>query len=480
MNADLETTELAAWGLPLAEIERLGERLGDFCERFRRHLRTTTRDTSAYGLAYLSGLLRLETARTMANIGRKTAVEPQNMQHFISNSPWAAAGLLGAIRDEIKGHSAFQADAVLVLDESAEQKTSAATVGAKRQHNGRLGKIEMRQVGVFLALVTPQVTTWVDGELFLPEDWFSAAFAERRQQVGLPDTRTFQTKPALGWQMIQRVKAQGVPFVAGAMDDLYGRNTQLRQQLAQASIEYYGDVPANTRVYLARPQITYPIGKRGKPLKRPQVSPKAYEVPEWLDHPTLEQARITLRPHQRGLLQARFARRRVWTIHAGQPRQEWLLIRQDGDYITYVLSNAALDIPLVTMAQRKSHRYFIERSNQDAKSALGWDEFQATKYQAWEHQLALTILASWFIADTRLDWGTRFERDPNLLSQYEIEVLPLLSVSNVRELLRTALPLPQLSPRQAAALVVEHLVNRTRSRRSRLRRQGRSSGGPEM
>jgi hypothetical protein len=42
------------------------------------------------------------------------------------------------------------------------------------------------------------------------------------------------------------------------MDDLYGRNAQLRQQLAQADIEYYGDVPANTHVYLAQPQITYP------------------------------------------------------------------------------------------------------------------------------------------------------------------------------------------------------------------------------
>ena len=379
MNADRETTELAAWGLPLDEIERLGERLGSFYERFRRHLRTTTRDTSAYGLAYLSGLLRLDTERTMANIGRQTGVEPQNMQHFISNSPWAAAGLLDAIRDEMRCHPAFQDEAVLVLDESAEQKTSAATVGAKRQHNGRLGKVEMSQVGVFLALVTPQVSTWIDGELFLPADWFGATFAERRQQVGLPDTRTFQTKPALGWQMIQRVKAQGVPFVAVAMDDLYGRNAQLRQQLAQADIEYYGDVPANTHVYLARPQITSLIGKRGKPLKRPEVSPKAYEVQELLEHPTLEQAWITLRPHQRGLLQARFARRRVWTIHEGQSRQEWLLIRQDGDYITYVLSNAAFDISLVTMAQRKSYRYFIERSNQDAKSELGWDEFQAIR-----------------------------------------------------------------------------------------------------
>jgi len=161
----------------------------------------------------------------------------------------------------------------------------------------------------------------------------------------------------------------------------------------------------------------------------------------------------------------------VWTVHDAKPRQEWLLIRQDGKRVTYVLSNAAPDTPLETMAWRKSHRYFMERSNQDAKSELGWDEFQATKYRAWEHQLALTILASWFVAETRLDWMTRYERDPALLAQYEVDVLPLLSVGNVRELLRAAMPLPQLSPQEAAALVVEHLVHRTRSRKSRLRMQ---------
>ena len=47
--------------------------------------------------------------------------------------------------------------------------------------------------------------------------------------------------------------------------------------------------------------------------------------------------------------------------------------------------------------------------------------------------------------------------------------LPLLSVSNVRELLREAMPLPQLSIRDAAGLVVMHLANRTRSRKSCLR-----------
>ena len=186
-------------------------------------------------------------------------------------------------------------------------------------------------------------------------------------------------------------------------------------------------------------------------------------------------ANITLRPNERGQLSARFGRCRVWLVHQGECRQEWLLIRQDKQQITYSLSNAKPETSLETMAWRKSHRYFVERSNQDEKGELGWDEFQAIKYLAWEHQLALTILASWFIAVTRLEWMKRFERDPALLEQYEVEVLPLLSVRNVRELFRAAIPLPQLSIEQAVDLVIEHLTNRTRSRKSRLRKRQQKS-----
>jgi SRSO17 transposase len=466
------TTELIRWGLPLDEIEQLTERLVCFYGRFRPYLRTKTRDTSEYGLCYVSGLLRMKTERNMANISRKTGIPIQNMQHFISNSPWPARSLIGAIRDEIKGHPEFQVGAVLVLDESADEKAGDHSAGAGRQYNGRLGKVEMSQVSVFLSLVTPRVNTWIDGELYLPKHWFEEAQADRRRQVGIPDTCTFQTKPELGWQMIQRAQANQVPFVAVAMDDLYGRNPVLRHRLDQAGIEYYGDIPSNTIVYLDQPKVVYPKTKRGKRSKRPKIRAKQrYEVRQLLHHPALERDTLTLRANERGMLCAQFARCLVWTVHDAKPRQEWLLIRQDGKRITYVLSNAAPDTSLETMAWRKSHRYFMERSNQDAKSELGWDEFQATKYQAWEHQLALTILASWFVAETRLDWSIRYERDPALLAQYEVEVLPLLSVGNVRELLRAAMPLPQLSPQEAAALVVEHLVNRTRSRKSRLRTQ---------
>jgi len=64
--------------------------------------------------------------------------------------------------------------------------------------------------------------------------------------------------------------------------------------------------------------------------------------------------------------------------------------------------------------------------------------------------------------------------DPGLLQQFEVEVLPALSTANVRALLRAAMPLPQLTPDEARALVTKHLVNRARSRKSRMK--GRHRG----
>ena len=80
-------------------------------------------------------------------------------------------------------------------------------------------------------------------------------------------------------------------------------------------------------------------------------------------------------------------------------------------------------------------------------------------------------MASWFIAQTRLDWQAQCPADPEVQQLLEVDGLPVLSLANVRELLRAALPLPELSQAQASDLVVQHLLNRARSRKSRLTEQ---------
>jgi len=412
----------------------------------------------------------MKTERNMAEMARETGVAEKNMQHFMSHSPWSGMGLIAEVQRGIVRRSEL-AGGILVLDESADEKAGEASAGAGRQYNGRLGKIEQSQVGVYLAYAQDGLWTLWDGRLFLPEKWFSASYAGRRAKAEIPDQRHFQTKIELGWDLIAEAKAQGLSFVAVAFDALYGRSHWLREQCQQAAIEYYADIPANYPLYLQEPIIDYPLKKSGKPSKKFVVlGQTALKASDLATLPQTYWQSIDLRPTERGQLQADFASYQVWTVNPqGQVRQETLLMKREAQQICYSLSNAPSTRSLESLAQRKAQRYFVESSFQDAKSELGMDEFQAIKYQAWEHHLALTILAAWFIAETRLDWQKQFPRDPEFAEDDATDLLPKLSMANVRELLRSTLPLRQLSNQEAAALVVKHLDNRTRSRRSRLK-----------
>jgi SRSO17 transposase len=247
---------------------------------------------------------------------------------------------------------------------------------------------------------------------------------------------------------------------------LDGRNRQFCRRLDEADLEYDGDIPANTTVYLDPSRFETQWTKRGKPTKKKRlVAQHRLQVRDLLDYPDVTWTRLTVRPTKRGCLTADWGRCRVWLVDGERIDQRWLLIGRDPNQVTDCLSNAPLKASMETMAWRKSHRAFIERSNHNSKDDFGWDEFQATQYRAWQHQLALMILAGWFVAETRLGWQARFATDPDLLTHYEADELPLLSVGNVRSLLRAAMPLPDLPPEKATALVIDHLVNRTRPAR---------------
>ncbi len=425
----------------------------------------------------MSALLRLESKRTFTNIGRQVGMPGQNIQHFMTNSPWSAAAVLRQVRREIAARAELQSGGVLILDESPVKKAGTKTAGAARQWNGRIGHVDLSQVGTFLAYANGPVWTWVDGELFLPERWFSPELADERERLGVPTDRAFQTKVELGWQMIRRVQAEGLPFEAVGCDELYGRSGWLRTRLDAARIVYLANVPADTRVYPEPPRLEVPAtppGHIGPRFKRPRIlaTTPAIEARALAARPDAAWHRIRVRPVERGELADEFAAWLVWTIRDDAVAQEWLLVRRTSQgKCSYTLSNAPPDTPLERLARLRCQRYWVERANQDAKSEAGWDELQAQKYRAWEHHLALIILATWFVAEAKLDWARDHPRDPALTTDFATDRLPDLSVANVRTMLRAALPLPDLTADRAAALVVEHLVNRTRSRRSRRKRQ---------
>jgi SRSO17 transposase len=468
------------WGLNPTAIAGLGDRLSGTWSRYRSCFKTQTRDSAPHAWTYLRGLLEMKTRRNYANVARRvngTKDDGQNLQQFMSDSAWEAQAVIRQVQEEIATTAELQSGGMLLLDESANEKAGPKSAGAGRQHNGRLGKIDMSQVGVFLAFFKGNVWSWVEGELFLPEHWFSGEMASERKRVGVPEERGFATKVELGWQMIQRVKEQGLPFEGVACDDLYGRNQGFRQEMHHAGILYMAEVPCDTQVYLHKPDFGIPEHHRGQagPIyTRPRVLSEELpvEVRRLIGSPEMPFQRYAVRTTERGVLNDSFAMRRIWTVQGEELAEEWLVIRHEEEQrYTYALSNAPSGTSLERLAWLKCTRHFVERSIQDAKTGIGWDELQAQKYRAWEHQLAMTILASWFIAQTKLDWASQYERDPELKQELELDMLPALSVANVRELLIASMPLPDLSPDQATQLVVKHLINRSRSTRSRHKSQ---------
>ncbi len=280
----------------------------------------------------------------------------------------------------------------------------------------------------------------------------------------------------MGWELIrQEVQAYGLEVEVVCGEALYGRSAWLRGQLRDASLISMADIPCDTSVYLTKPQmgVRPRRSRRGRAPTRPQVlsDETPVEVRSLVQAEGTVWQRLRIRATERGELCDEFAARRVWTVYAGRAIPEWLVIRKErGGKHLYALCNASKATPLEPLAWWKCQRYFVERSNQDAKSELGWDEFQAQKFPAWQHHVACTVLACWFVAQTKLEWAQTYARDPALAQAFEVEVLPMLSVANMRSLLRSVLPLPPLTPEEATQQVIQHLCNRTWSRKSRLKR----------
>jgi hypothetical protein len=80
--------ESTRWGIQLEEVRQSARRLNDFLETYHDSFQTKTPDKSEYAYGYVSGLLRIETEQNMADIARKTGIDKQNTQHFMSYSPW--------------------------------------------------------------------------------------------------------------------------------------------------------------------------------------------------------------------------------------------------------------------------------------------------------------------------------------------------------------------------------------------------------
>ncbi len=470
------------WGLPKEAIDDLANRLRRIWSRFKKCFMTKTRDTSEHAFVYLRGLMTMDNERNYANIARRVIDQDddgQNIQQFMSDSPWSANPVFEQIQTEINHHPKLN-DGMLTLDESGDKRSGDQSAGTVRQHIGRLGKVDMGQVGVALGYYQHGIWAMVDAEMYLPEVWFDKKHEKLRQRWHIPEERSFATKAQLGLEMIRHAKANGMQFEIVGCDTLYGRDSEFRAAL-DTEVLYMADIPANIHVYLNKPALEVPAntsGKRGRHFSRMQVSNDNQPVSVCSLAEEMTLTRVDIRQTERGLLVYECGTCRVWTVSSESKtvREEWLLVRREPDgSFSFSLSNAPYDTSLAQLSFWRCERYFAERTFQDAKTEAGWDELVARKYRAWMHHTALDALALWFVAETKLDWSHEYPRDPMLSEELGIPQLPGLSMSNVREMLKAVLPLKQLSPEEATQLVVKHLVNRSHSTRCRLMAQCKMS-----
>lgn len=104
ITEELEVFNPSRWELPSSAVEKLEEGLRTIWERFRSCFQTQTRDGNEYAWFYLRGLLKMDTDRNYANIARRV-IEPsddgQNLQQFMSDSPWGGEKVFQQTHREI-------------------------------------------------------------------------------------------------------------------------------------------------------------------------------------------------------------------------------------------------------------------------------------------------------------------------------------------------------------------------------------------
>jgi SRSO17 transposase len=164
------------------------------------------------------------------------------MQALLAEQAWDWTAALKALQRFILPHLG-DAEAIVVLDETAELKKGTMTVGVSRQHAGITGQVENCQTVVFAAYVTARAHTLYDFRLYLPRQW--CGDEPRRQRARVPDEVEFATKPALGTAMITAAASAGVPFAWAAADEVYGRSGKLREACENENKGYVVAVPVN-------------------------------------------------------------------------------------------------------------------------------------------------------------------------------------------------------------------------------------------
>ena len=182
---------------------------------------------------------------------------PCRMQHLLSRARCDDRAMLDAAADwtieQLHGEQdGDSGNAVLIVDETSDVKSSANCVGAARQYCGAAGGVALCQVAVTLTYAVPAGHALIGRALYLPADW--AADEERRELAGVPDEVMFATKPELAGQLLKQAHDRGIRASFTVGDEVYG-SLDLRRSIRELGAGYVMAVRSNHAV-------TLPSGRR--------------------------------------------------------------------------------------------------------------------------------------------------------------------------------------------------------------------------
>lgn len=341
----------------------------------------------------------------------------RGLQRFLSEVPWDEEHMRWTYH-QLVAEEMGEPDGVLIFDETGFVKKGTDSVGVARQYCGTLGKVENCQVGVFAGYASRQGYALVDKRLFLPEVWWTDAYAARRTKCHVPDELTFQSKPQLAAAMLEAMAHEELlPFKYIVADCLYGNSpTFLDAVDACVGRTALVAVSSETRCWLQRPQTEAKSYKyKGEAhAKRVVVDPDS--APSTVaavaaSLPASRWYRRQVSEGTKGPITYAFARQRVTLCKDGLPdRTVWLVIKRtlgaEPSY-TYAISNAPASIPLSTFVWLSGLRWAVEQCFEEGKTELGMDHYEIRKYTGWHHHMLTTMLAHFFLWHLKLRLGKK-------------------------------------------------------------------------
>jgi SRSO17 transposase len=392
-------------------------------------------------LVYMHGLLGSATRKNVEQMALGLGEKVRSLQYFVGQSQWETEPVI-AIHQRLIGESLGEEDGVVLIDESSTVKQGCESVGVAAQYCGSVGKIANGQVGVYLGYASRKGYSLVEGQLFMPDEWFACAStadssaepgAERRQACGVPEDLLYKTKPEIGLELLKNAVKRGhLPFSWVAADALYGDSPAFRDGVAALDKCYFTAIKENTLIWCIPPKVHVPEWKgHGRhptrlhlsdPNKRPlPVKQLVKKIPEqdWI--------KAVIKEGSKGPIVCDFAFLRVTESRGNLPGPElWLIIRRnldDPSVIKYFYSNAPIHTPLNEFVRISGMRWPIETIFEEAKGEVGLDHYEMRSWQGWHHHMLLVSLAHHFLVRLRI----RFQEQAPALTIYQVRLL-LLSV----------------------------------------------------